>query len=129
MEEKKSNQQMLAAEEEAFSSAARIKYYDIVIDKGRGAIITDVEGHDYIDLLASASSTNTGHAHPKVVKAIADQAARLIQYTPAYFANSQAARLAPRRHRAPIHRFLHRGLSRLHVRLDDDLKHHLKHEP
>lgn len=92
----KTNRQILAREQAAFSTAARIKYYDIVIDHGHGAIITDVEGNDYIDLLASASSTNTGHAHPRIVKAIQDQAAKIIQYTPAYFANSQAARLAPR---------------------------------
>ena len=90
------NRQILAREQAAFSTAARIKYYDIVIDHGHGAIITDVEGNDYIDLLASVSSTNTGHAHPRIVKAIQDQAAKIIQYTPAYFANSQAARLAPR---------------------------------
>ncbi|MGN1279572.1 MAG: aminotransferase class III-fold pyridoxal phosphate-dependent enzyme, partial [Limosilactobacillus sp.] len=90
------NRQILEKEQAAFSTAARIKYYDIVIDHGHGAIITDVEGNDYIDLLASASSTNTGHAHPRIVKAIQDQAAKIIQYTPAYFANSQAARLAPR---------------------------------
>lgn len=90
------NRQILAREQAAFSTAARIKYYDIVIDHGHGAIITDVEGNDYIDLLASASSTNTGHAHPRIVKAIQDQAVKIIQYTPAYFANSQAARLAPR---------------------------------
>ena len=90
------NRQILAREQAAFSTAARIKYYDIVIDHGHGAIITDVEGNDYIDLLASASSTNTGHAHPRIVKAIQDQAAKIIQYTPAYFANSKAARLAPR---------------------------------
>lgn len=92
----KTNRQILAREQAAFSTAARIKYYDIVIDHGHGAIITDVEGNDYIDLLASASSTNTGHAHPRIIKAIQDQAAKIIQYTPAYFANSQAARLAPR---------------------------------
>lgn len=90
------NKQILAKEKEAFATAARIKYYDIVLDHGKGAILTDVDGNDYIDLLASASSTNTGHCHPKVVKAIQDQAQKLIQYTPAYFANSQAARLAPR---------------------------------
>ena len=90
------NKQILAKEKEAFATAARIKYYDIVLDHGKGAILTDVDGNDYIDLLASASSTNTGHCHPKVVKAIQDQAAKIIQYTPAYFANSQAARLAPR---------------------------------
>ncbi|WP_302117808.1 aspartate aminotransferase family protein [uncultured Limosilactobacillus sp.] len=93
---KKTNKEVLQKEEAAFATAARIKYYDIVLDHGQGATVTDIEGHDYIDLLASASSTNTGHAHPQIVKAIQEQAAKMIQYTPAYFANSQAARLAPR---------------------------------
>lgn len=96
MEKQQSNRQILDKEQQAFSTAARIKYYDIVIDHGKGAVLTDVEGNNYIDLLASASSTNTGHAHPRIVKAIQDQAAKIIQYTPAYFANTQAARLAPR---------------------------------
>lgn len=90
------NKHLLEEEAKAFASSGRINYYDIVIDHGKGAVITDADGNDYIDLLASASSTNTGHAHPKVVKAIQDQAAKLIQYTPAYFANTQEARLAPR---------------------------------
>lgn len=90
------NARLLKQESAAFSKAARVKYFNIVIDHGKGAIITDADGNDYIDLLASASSTNTGHSHPKIVKAISDQAAKLIQYTPAYFANSPAAKLAPR---------------------------------
>lgn len=90
------NKQLLAAEDTALATSARIKYYDIVIDHGHGAVLTDVEGHQYLDLLASASSTNTGHTHPKVVQAIQHQAAKLIQYTPAYFANTSAAKLAPK---------------------------------
>ncbi|MBB1086186.1 aspartate aminotransferase family protein [Limosilactobacillus fastidiosus] len=92
----KNNHQILAKENKSFATAARVKYYDIVIDSGRGAILTDADGNQYIDLLASASSTNTGHCHPKVVKAIQEQLQKIIQYTPAYFANSQAACLAPR---------------------------------
>lgn len=90
------NKQLLAAEDTALATSARIKYYDIVIDHGHGAVLTDVEGHQYLDLLASASSTNTGHTHPKVVQAIQHQAAKLIQYTPAYFANTSAAKLVPK---------------------------------
>ena len=90
------NKQLLAAEDAALATSARIKYYDIAIDHGHGAVLTDVEGHQYLDLLASASSTNTGHTHPKVVQAIQHQAAKLIQYTPAYFANTSAAKLAPK---------------------------------
>lgn len=91
-----SNRELLSNEAPAFSSAARVKYYNIVIESGKGAIITDADGKSYIDLLASASATNTGHSHPHVVKAVQDQAAKLLQYTPAYFANETAAKLAPR---------------------------------
>ncbi|TYC47371.1 aspartate aminotransferase family protein [Leuconostoc litchii] len=88
------NKEILNEEKKNLADATRVKYFDIVVDHGNGAIITDADGHDYIDLLASASATNTGHAHPKVVQAITNQAKKLIQYTPAYFANTSTAKLA-----------------------------------
>ncbi|ORI75651.1 aspartate aminotransferase family protein, partial [Leuconostoc mesenteroides subsp. mesenteroides] len=88
------NKEILEEEKIHLANATRVKYFDIVIDHGKGAIITDADGHDYIDLLASASATNTGHSHPKVVEAITSQAQKLIQYTPAYFANTVTAKLA-----------------------------------
>ena len=94
--DKESNNSLLAQEAQALAPATRVKYYDIVIDHGTGATITDADGKTYIDLLASASSTNTGHAHPHIVEAITNQAQKIIQYTPAYFANTPAAKLAPR---------------------------------
>lgn len=90
------NERLLGKETPAYSDAARVQYYPIVMKSGHGATITDADGRDYIDLLASASATNTGHSHPHVVKAIQDQAAQLIEYTPAYFANTQGSQLAPR---------------------------------
>ena len=90
------NKEILEEEKIHLANATRVKYFDIVIDHGKGAIITDADGHDYIDLLASASATNTGHSHPKVVEAITSQAQKLIQYTPAYFANTVTAKLADR---------------------------------
>lgn len=90
------NQRLLSQETIAFASAGRIKYFNIVMDHGHGAIICDANGRQYIDLLASASSTNTGISHPQIVRAIQEQAKRLIQYTPAYFANTPAAKLAAR---------------------------------
>ncbi|ANZ57725.1 4-aminobutyrate aminotransferase [Fructilactobacillus lindneri] len=91
-----SNQKMLDKEQQHYAKAARIKYFDIVIKSGKGAILTDEDDNKYIDLLSSASSTNTGHSHPHVVKAIQDQANQLIQYTPAYFATTPEAELTPR---------------------------------
>lgn len=91
-----SNKEILESEQQYYAQADRIKYFDIVIKSGKGAILTDEDDHQYIDLLSSASATNTGHSHPHVVKAIQDQAAKLIQYTPAYFANEPEAKLTPR---------------------------------
>ncbi|MHA8137646.1 aspartate aminotransferase family protein [Lactobacillaceae bacterium Scapto_B20] len=91
-----SNKALYDQEKKYFAKGSRIKYFDIVIKSGKGAILTDEDGNQYIDLLSSASATNTGHSHPKVVKAIQDQAGRLIQYTPAYFATEPETRLAKR---------------------------------
>lgn len=88
------NDEILNQEEQHFAGAGRVYYFDVVIDSGKGAILTDVDGNEYIDLLASASATNTGHAHPKIVKAIQKQAENLVHYTAAYFATSTEAKLA-----------------------------------
>ncbi|MGB3211790.1 MAG: 4-aminobutyrate--2-oxoglutarate transaminase [Desulforhopalus sp.] len=47
---------------------------DRYIAHAQGAIITDVEGQDYIDFAGGIAVMNVGHSHPKVVKAIKDQA-------------------------------------------------------
>jgi 4-aminobutyrate aminotransferase len=49
-----------------------------VIDRGRGAEVWDVEGNKYLDFAAGIAVVATGHCHPKVVKAIRDQAGKLI---------------------------------------------------
>ena len=45
---------------------ARIPYYDLVVDHARGALLYDVDGNEYIDLLAAATSANVGHSHPAI---------------------------------------------------------------
>ncbi|MCP3889060.1 MAG: 4-aminobutyrate--2-oxoglutarate transaminase [Desulfobulbaceae bacterium] len=47
------------------------------ISHAKGAIITDVEGQDYIDFAGGIAVMNVGHSHPKVVKALKDQAEKL----------------------------------------------------
>ncbi|BDR58405.1 aspartate aminotransferase family protein [Xylocopilactobacillus apicola] len=90
------NQKLLNSENKVLAPATRIQYFDLVVASGKGAVLTDLDGKEYVDLLASASATNTGHSHPHVVEAICQQAKQIIQYTPAYFANEPAARLATR---------------------------------
>ncbi|WP_300562272.1 aspartate aminotransferase family protein [Companilactobacillus sp.] len=79
------DKRLIDRENQYFATAGRINYYDLVIDSAHGAILKDVDGNEYIDLLASASATNVGHTNDLVVKAIQDQAEKLIHYTPAYF--------------------------------------------
>ncbi|MBA3984097.1 MAG: aminotransferase class III-fold pyridoxal phosphate-dependent enzyme [Acidimicrobiia bacterium] len=54
------------------------KVTDLRIASGQGCRVTTVDGEDYLDFAAGIAVNSTGHSHPKVVKAIADQAARSI---------------------------------------------------
>ena len=75
----------LVDEDKAITSpAAKLPYYPLVVRRGRGASVEDVDGNQYIDFLASAGAVNVGHCHPKVVEAIKKQAEELILYTHVY---------------------------------------------
>lgn len=78
------------------ADCSRIDYYDLVIDHAHDATLVDVDGNEYIDLLASASAINVGHTPQKVVDAITNQAQKLIHYTPAYFHHTPQMKLAKR---------------------------------
>jgi 4-aminobutyrate aminotransferase-like enzyme len=52
----------------------------IVWDHARGSVVTDVDGKDYLDLASGTLITNIGHAHPKVVEAVARAAARSLAF-------------------------------------------------
>jgi len=51
---------------------------DLQVTHGKGAWVTTAEGTEYLDFSSGIAVTSTGHSHPKVVKAIQDQAARFI---------------------------------------------------
>ena len=46
----------------------------VVLHKGKGIYVWDVEGKKYFDFLSSYSAVNQGHCHPRIVKALKDQA-------------------------------------------------------
>lgn len=87
---------LIVEENKHYAKSARINYFDLVIDHAHGATLVDVDGNEYIDLLASASAINVGHTHEKVVAAISNQAQKLIHYTPAYFHHEPGQQLAKR---------------------------------
>jgi len=54
------------------------RYTDLVVERGSGSWIETVDGERYLDYTCGIGVTNTGHAHPRVAAAIADQAGRII---------------------------------------------------
>src|SRR3989337_1185816 len=50
----------------------------VVIARGKGALVWDVNGKEYVDCTASYGVALLGHSHPKIVKAICEQAEQLI---------------------------------------------------
>jgi len=57
----------------------------VVLSKGEGVFVWDVEGKKYFDFLAAYSAVNQGHGHPRIVKALADQAAKLALTSRAFY--------------------------------------------
>ncbi len=53
-------------------------YLPIVVEEGRGATLTDVDGNTFIDFTGGVGCLNVGHAHPHVVAAVKEQASRFL---------------------------------------------------
>ncbi|MBG0781232.1 MAG: aspartate aminotransferase family protein [Bacteroidales bacterium] len=66
------------------------KRYPLVLEKGKGAKVWDTDGKSYIDLLAGIAVNSLGHAHPKLVKAISEQAAELMHVSNFFLSKPQA---------------------------------------
>lgn len=88
------NQQAILDLESRHTSGAYSKR-PLALARGEGAYVWDADGRRYLDCVAGHGTANVGHAHPRVVRAIADQAARLIT-CPEVFAHEARARLQAR---------------------------------
>ena len=61
---------------------------DVVIKKGQGIWVEDVDGKRYMDCLSAFSAVNQGHCHPRIVETLIEQAQK-IQLTSRAFRNDQ----------------------------------------
>jgi 4-aminobutyrate aminotransferase/(S)-3-amino-2-methylpropionate transaminase len=59
-------------------TSAMSLYLPIVAAEGHGAMLTDVDGNTFVDFTGGVGCLNVGHAHPKVVEAVQEQAARFL---------------------------------------------------
>lgn len=90
------------ARDAAVMSPSYTRGYPLVAARGWGCVLEDIDGNRFLDFTAGIAVNATGHAHPEVVVAIADQAAKLIHmsgtdfyYAPEIELAELLARLAP----------------------------------
>src|SRR3954464_1392791 len=69
--------------------------YPLVLARGKGCYVYDLEGKRYLDFITGIGVSALGHAHPKIVKVIRDQAALLLHTSNLYYHEYQG-RLAKR---------------------------------
>ena len=69
--------------------------YPVVMDRGEGVYLFDLDGNRYLDMMAGLGVNALGHAHPRMLAAITDQAARIIHLSPQY-SNPHPSLLAER---------------------------------
>ena len=68
--------------------------YPLVIERGSGAIVEDVDGNVFLDCSAGIAVTSTGHSHPDVVRAITEQAKKFLHMSGTDFYYEPQVRLA-----------------------------------
>jgi len=88
--------------DEEWTSPSLPRAYPIVPVRGAGMAIEDIDGNLFLDFAAGIAVNSTGHAHPRVVGAIKEQASELIHYSASDFylpvyaeAARELARIAP----------------------------------
>jgi acetylornithine/N-succinyldiaminopimelate aminotransferase len=59
--------------------------YPVMLARGKGVFLWDIEGKKYLDFVSGIGVNALGHAHPRIVKAIRDQAAKLIHVSNLYY--------------------------------------------
>lgn len=75
----------LVIDKEIRHGAHNYKPVPVALCRGKGVFVWDVEGKRYYDFLSGYSALNHGHAHPKIVAAISEQAAKLTLTSRAFY--------------------------------------------
>ncbi|WP_456366617.1 acetyl ornithine aminotransferase family protein [Thermococcus sp.] len=69
--------ELIEREKRFVSPGLGVKLFPVVPEKGYGALLEDVDGNVFIDFLAGAAAASTGYAHPKLVKEVQEQVAKI----------------------------------------------------
>ncbi|WP_019506046.1 acetyl ornithine aminotransferase family protein [Pleurocapsa sp. PCC 7319] len=77
--------QAIIERDRAVTSPSYTREYPLVVKRGEGCLIEDVDGNIFLDMTAGIAVAATGHAHPQVVQAINDQSQQLLHMCGADF--------------------------------------------
>ncbi|MBI1822448.1 MAG: acetyl ornithine aminotransferase family protein [Nitrospirae bacterium] len=80
--------------DEKIISKSFTRNYPLVVEKGQGAFITDVDQNEYLDFTSGLGTCVTGHCHPEVVSVITEQAKKLIHMSGTDFYYTAQIKLA-----------------------------------
>ena len=92
---------MLIERDATVVSTSYPRAYPFVMDHGKGSEVWDVDGNRFLDFAAGIAVASTGHSHPKVVKAIQDQAEKFLHISSDFYheewvkLSENLARIAP----------------------------------
>jgi len=86
----------LVKKDERLISPSYGRFYPLVVDSGKGCIIRDVDGNEYIDFNSGLVCMNVGHNHPRVVAAIKNQCDRFLHYSNTDFFYKETLDIAER---------------------------------
>jgi 4-aminobutyrate aminotransferase len=90
------NARRVLAGDKKFISPSYTRSYPLVARRGRGVMVEDVDGNEFLDFSAGIAVVSTGHCHPHVVDAIQKQAAELIHMSGTDFYYENMVTLAER---------------------------------
>lgn len=86
----------LVKKDETLISPSYGRFYPLVVESGKGCIVKDVDGNEFIDFNSGLVCLNVGHNHPKVVGAIKNQSDRFLHYSNTDFYYREVVDLAER---------------------------------
>jgi 4-aminobutyrate aminotransferase len=87
---------LIIEKDKKYASPSYIKLYDLVVERGEGPWIYDVDGNRFLDMMAGIAVASTGHSHPLVVQAIKDAADKFLHICGTDFYYDSMARLMER---------------------------------
>ncbi len=90
------NARKIILEDEQLTSPSYTRGYPLVVQRGRGSRIEDVDGNEFLDFTAGIAVNSTGHSHPEVVAAIQAQAAEFLHMSGTDFYYDLMPRVAER---------------------------------